>query len=48
MKMIWNFSGFTKVLKIYFGLYKVQIDIDFYSGNVRINNIYSMFKTDVY
>ena len=22
IKMIWNFSGFTKVLKIYFGLYK--------------------------
>ena len=26
MKMIWNFSGFTKVSKIYFGLYKVKID----------------------
>ena len=25
MKMIWNFSGFTKVFKIYFGLYKVKI-----------------------
>ena len=25
--MIWNLSGFTKVLKMYFGLYKVKIDI---------------------
>ena len=24
--MIWNFCGFTKVLKIYFGLYKVKVD----------------------
>ena len=31
-----------------FGLYKVKIDIrDFYSGNKFINNINSMFKTDV-
>ena len=34
--------------RFYFGLYKVQINIDFYSGNVCINNTYSMFKTDVY
>ena len=26
MKIIWNFSGFTNVLKTYFGLYKVEID----------------------
>ena len=26
-EVFWNFSGFTKVLKIYIGLYKVQIDI---------------------
>ena len=45
--MIWNFSVFTEVL-MYFGLYKVKIDIrDFYSGNKFLNNINSMFKTDV-
>ena len=27
IKMIWNFSGFTKVLKIYVGLDEVTIDI---------------------
>ena len=25
--MIWNFRGFTKVSKMYVGLYKVKIDI---------------------
>ena len=39
--MIWNFSGFTKVLKMYIGLYKIKIDIiDFYSGTKCINNRY--------
>ena len=27
IKMIWNFSRFTKVLKMYFGLYKAKLDI---------------------
>ena len=27
MKMIWIFSLFTKVLEIYFGIYKVEIDM---------------------
>ena len=41
MKMIWNFSGFTKVLKIYFGLYKVKIDkYTFIQGiNAKIRSI---------
>ena len=46
MKMIWIFSLFTRVLEIYFGLYKVEIDIvNFYSDNKCINSINSMFKT---
>ena len=51
MKMIWNFSGFTKVLKSYFSLYKVEIDKQIFIQEINafINNqmINSMFKTDV-
>ena len=43
-----EFSGFTKVSKMYFGLYKVKYQhIDFYSGNKCTNNLTSMFKTYV-
>ena len=35
MKMIWNFSGFTKLLKIYFGLYKVPIDIQIFIQGIN-------------
>ena len=45
--MIWNFSGFTKVFKMFFGLYKVKMDREIFIQGITINNINSMFKTDV-
>ena len=42
--MIWNFNGFTKVSKMYFGLYKVKSTYRFLSGNKSTNNINPMFK----
>ena len=35
MKMIWNFSGLTEVLKMYFGLYKSEIDIWIYIHGIN-------------
>ena len=34
-----NFSGFTKVSKMYFGLYKVKIDIFIQGINAQITSI---------
>ena len=43
--MIWNFSGFTKVSKMYFGLYiRLKSTYTFFSGYKCTNNINSMFK----
>ena len=38
MKMIWNISGLTTVLKIFFGFYKVNIDIDFQKVGIGLMN----------
>ena len=46
--MIWNFSGFTKDLNMFVVYIRFKsISTDFYSGKKCINNINSMFKTDV-
>ena len=46
--MIWIFSGVSKVLKIFFVMYKVKFEICIsYLCKKYINKINSMFKTDV-
>ena len=35
MKMIWIFSLFTKVLEIYFGLYKIKIDMKMFIQTIN-------------